>query len=118
MPNPFKKIRIKTLCVVGLLVFAWCVLIGRLFFIQIIDAKTYQAKCNNQANLKKETKPLRGTIYDRNGKALTIDVVNFSIAAHPYLIRNKTELAMHLSQDLKGNAEKYQSLLSSDKTFV
>jgi len=118
MPNPFKKIRIKTLCVVGLLVFAWCVLIGRLFFIQIIDAKTYQAKCNNQANLKKETKPLRGTIYDRNGKALTIDVVNFSIAAHPYLIRNKTELALHLSQDLKGNAEKYQSLLSSNKTFV
>ncbi|MFH1213608.1 MAG: penicillin-binding protein [Candidatus Neomarinimicrobiota bacterium] len=118
MANAFKSIRTKTVIISSLLIIAWCVLIGRLFFIQVLNSNKYQAACNNQANQRKEVLPLRGMLFDRNGKALTADLISFSIAAHPYLIRDKIGMARSLGVDLGENHEKYAKLLESDKTFI
>jgi cell division protein FtsI (penicillin-binding protein 3) len=118
MANTYKKLRQKTFMISSLLILLWSVLIGRLFYIQVLNSKKYQALCNSQANLRKEVLPIRGTIYDRNGKALTVDLVSYSIAAHPYLIRDKAALAHELAADLGEKYEKYQTLLESGKTFV
>jgi cell division protein FtsI (penicillin-binding protein 3) len=118
MANAYKSIRKKTYLISGLLVALWLVLIGRLFYIQVLNSDKYQALCNNQARLRKEILPLRGTLYDRRGKALTVDLVSYSIAAHPYLIHDKAALAQQLAADLGKNVNQYLKLLESEKTFV
>lgn len=118
MANAYKSIRKKTFFISGLLIALWLVLVGRLFHIQVLNSKKYQTLCNSQANLRKETLPLRGTIYDRNGKALTVDLVSYSIAAHPYLITDKAALARNLATDLGENHAKYLKPLETGKTFI
>lgn len=116
--NPYSALtrRIKLLKVLFLC--GWIIIIGRLFSIQVINAKKYQTRCNVQANAKKEVLPIRGTLLDRKGKALTIDLVSFSIAAHPYLIKDKVKLAQSLALDLDGDYNRYLTALQSNKTFV
>jgi len=118
MANQFKSIRKRTLIVSSSLVALWVVLIARLFYIQVLNSKKYQELCNNQANLRKAVLPRRGIFYDRNGEALTIDLVNYSIAAHPYLVEDKPRLASTLANDLSAKPEQYLKLLESNKTFV
>ncbi|HPC35725.1 MAG TPA: penicillin-binding protein [Candidatus Marinimicrobia bacterium] len=118
MANQFKSIRKKTLLVSGTLVILWAALIARLFYIQVLNSKKYQELCSNQANLRKAILPRRGTFYDRNGKALTIDLISYSIAAHPYLVPDKARLASALANDLSAKPDRYLKLLESNKTFV
>ena len=118
MANQFKSIRKRTLIVSSSLVVLGVVLIARLFYIQVLNSKKYQELCNNQANLRKAVLPRRGIFYDRNGEALTIDLVNYSIAAHPYLVEDKPRLASTLANDLSAKPEQYLKLLESNKTFV
>jgi penicillin-binding protein 2B len=112
MANTYKKLRQKTFMISSLLILLWSVLIGRLFYIQVLNSKKYQALCNSQANLRKEVLPIRGTIYDRNGKALTVDLVSYSIAAHPYLIRDKAALARELAAILVKNMKSIKHCLN------
>ncbi len=118
MSNPYRSISQRVLLITTFFVVSWGLIIGRLFFIQVINAKKYQSKCNVQANTKKPVQPMRGTFYDRDGKVLTIDMVSYSIAAHPYLISNKANLAHSLAIDLNGDYEKYLTALQDKKTFV
>ena len=43
------------------------VLVGRLFFLQIIDKSDLQAKNLSQVQVDRKLQSPRGTIYDRNG---------------------------------------------------
>ena len=118
MANALKSIRIKTIIISTLLVTLWCVLVGRLFYIQVINSKKYQELCNNQSKLRQVILAHRGVLYDRSGKALSVDLISYSIAAHPYLIRDKAQLARNLALDLGEKQKKYLTLLNSDKTFI
>jgi cell division protein FtsI (penicillin-binding protein 3) len=118
MGNSYSTIMRRIILFTTLFVLGWVVIIARLFIIQVVESKKYQEKCNIQANLKKEVPPLRGTFYDRNGKALTLDLISYNIAAHPYLIEDKPKLARSLALDIDGDAQKYLNLLLTNKTFV
>lgn len=118
MANPFKTIRKRTLIFKIFLVLFWCVIIARLFSIQVINSDNYQAKCKKQAYIKTVIKPTRGIIYDRNHKALTMDIVQYSVSAHPYLVSEKNEIVRELSSALNVSPDKYLKQFQSNKTFV
>ncbi len=56
--------------VLGVVCFA--IVIGKLFFLQVINYEFYQARAISQQTREKTLYPVRGTIYDRNGKPLAI----------------------------------------------
>ncbi|PIS28215.1 MAG: hypothetical protein COT43_06850 [Candidatus Marinimicrobia bacterium CG08_land_8_20_14_0_20_45_22] len=120
MSNPYNSIRKRTKFFKVLLVGIWVVIVTRLFFIQVVNSEKYQARCKKQSDTKTIVKPTRGTIFDRNGKALTIDMIQYQISAHPYLIENKIriDLAKELASVTGEPSQKYLDLFESKKTFV
>ncbi|MBU4446238.1 transpeptidase family protein [bacterium] len=118
MTNYFHKIRKRTRIISIFLLLFWGALIGRLFTIQVINSTGYQESCKNQADYRRIIHPIRGTINDRNQKALTMDIVQYNIAIHPYLIKNKEKIAGELSALIKPKYAAYLKTLQSDRTFV
>ncbi|MCK4445966.1 MAG: hypothetical protein KAW56_02685, partial [Candidatus Marinimicrobia bacterium] len=118
MANATKSIRHRVFGSTALLSLIWVLIVARLFSIQVINGQKYKAKCKRQADYRKVIAPLRGIIFDRNKKPLTIDVVQISFSAHPNLITDKLSLAKEISSWLGNNNEKYLNTLQSDRTFV
>ena len=75
------------------------VLIGYLFFIQVIDLRHYRAKAKRQYSHNNIV--MRGDIYDRNGIKLATDTVYYDVYARPKdfndNVRTKEELATLLA---------------------
>jgi len=98
--------------------FIWLIVLLKLFVIQVIKAEHYQKICSKQSTDKVTLKPRRGNIFDRNGNPLTMNILSYSVYAHPYLIKDKRETARILSR-ITGKSEKYYfSLINNNKTFV
>jgi len=98
--------------------FIWLIVLLKLFVIQVIKAEHYQKICSKQSTDKVILKPRRGNIFDRNGNPLTMNILSYSVYAHPYLIKDKRETARILSR-ITGKSEKYYfSLINNNKTFV
>ena len=66
---------------IGLLVVA-AIILGRLFYIQIIDEK-YKIDASNNSMVYDIIYPTRGIIYDRNGKIIVSNKVTYDILVTP-----------------------------------
>jgi stage V sporulation protein D (sporulation-specific penicillin-binding protein) len=66
------------------------ILIGRLAYIQFIQGDELQKKAFRQQHTSRTISPIRGTIYDRNGKKLAISVQVATITCHPNDIKSKS----------------------------
>src|SRR5690606_37061305 len=66
----------------SLFVLMACILIGRLFSLQVIEDK-YEVLANDQAIFRKVIYPARGAIVDRNGKPLLQNNVAFDLMVTP-----------------------------------
>lgn len=100
--NTYKS-RITIIFIVVFLLFV--LIIGRIFFIQVIDYK----KLNNLANdLWSRNLPIgadRGLITDRNGVVLAENITTTSLVVVPNQIKNKETAARELSEILNTNYE-------------
>jgi len=118
MSTQFQHIKKRTLLMSTAFILFWGLIAGRLFSIQVINSDQYQTTCKHQADYCKTIKPIRGAIFDRNQKALTVDIVQYNIAIHPYLLDDKENLAKELSTLLRPNYSKYLKTLKSDRNYV
>ncbi len=92
--------------------FLWLIVIGRLFYIQILQP---------QADLKVTKAPIlamRGNIFDRNGTQLTDHTHHYSIAANPNEILRPQYVADVISMEFEIGKNDVLKTLSSDKSFV
>ena len=100
--NTYKS-RITIIFIVVFLLFV--LIIGRIFFIQVIDYK----KLNNLANdLWSRNLPIgadRGLITDRNGVVLAENITTTSLVVVPNQIKDKESTARKLSEILNTNYE-------------
>ncbi len=64
------------------------VLLVRLSYIQFVQGEELQKKAFVQQNSSRTISPIRGTIYDRNGKKLAISVQAATISCNPNDIKN------------------------------
>lgn len=74
--------------------------IGRLFFLQVIDVEKYKAMAKRQHELKIDLPASRGVIYDRNGKELATNIMSLSVAVDPKILTQKNEICNILSKNL------------------
>lgn len=86
MNNRTTKLLILFFCVVLLL-------IGKIFYIQVID-KRYKKDSENNSLVYKTIYPPRGIIYDRNGEILVGNSVRYDIMVSPHDLKSFDTLAL------------------------
>src|SRR6218665_665217 len=74
--------------IIGVFVLVGLMLLARLFYIQVVD-DTYKLNANNQAFRYKTEIPVRGYIYDRNGKLLVYNEAAYDLMVLPKEISKK-----------------------------
>ncbi|MDT2241290.1 hypothetical protein P7H17_17710 [Paenibacillus larvae] len=73
----------RSLIIGGFFTLFFLVLIGRLFYVQVIQADWLTAKAAGQWNSTETLAANRGMIMDRNDKTLAEDTLAYSIAVNP-----------------------------------
>ncbi len=75
----FRKINLRTLIMIAAVIMTGCVLIYRLFVLQIVNGENYLD--NFQLRIRREVSisSTRGNIYDRNGKLLAYNELAYSV---------------------------------------
>lgn len=96
----FKNIHTRIKIIILITIFLFCIIIGKVFYIQVIDYK----KLNKYAtSLWSRNLPLaanRGIIYDRNGVELAGNITTTSLVLIPNQISDKERVAKDLASIL------------------
>ena len=83
---------------------------------RIADVMVFENNVKEITNIKANIE--RGKIYDRNGQLLATNIHNYSLAANPLKINNKSDLSNQLSAILFLDKEVIEKKLLSQKKFV
>ena len=93
----------------GAIIFAFAVIVVRLFWLQIVDAKKYKSLANREQMKQYEIPAQRGQIYAMNGDKLTKLVMNetvYTLFVDPqeYKKDKKPEIISALKEIAGGNS--------------
>lgn len=103
----------------GIILLGFVLVVGRLFYIQILDHDKYETIAKRQHESRINLRADRGNIYDRNGHLVATTFKTISIAVDPTLLVNVNKLCDALSKDLGKPASKYKSKINRAKgSFV
>ena len=112
----YKKMRIALTGGVLLLLFA--VVVGRLYYIQILQHELYADYSRGQYLQKVRYNPTRGKILDRNMTPLAITIPMKSLFASPYKVKDKPVVASILAEALEMDSASVLAKLEKGKNFV
>lgn len=96
-------IKKKLLVILLLITFIFCVLFGRLIFVQVINSKELQLKALDQWTRDLPLDAVRGIIYDRNGVVLADSVTKYVLYIRPNALKEHEKVAKTISDTLKMN---------------
>lgn len=99
--------KVRLIFISILLALCFCVLIGRLFQIQIFEGNKYSKRCRQQSKLRTLTAAKRGSIKDRNGQILAK-----SISGH---LRMETDMLAKDTDELNASSNKGKNRYASIK---
>lgn len=91
----------KNKLLIGLVVIA-LILLGKLFYIQVIDNE-YKKDASNNSMVYMDIYPPRGVIYDRNGEVLVGNTVCYDILVTPRDVKEFDTLALAHALDTSAN---------------
>jgi len=94
--NIHSRMKIAVLC----FAFLFLVIIGKVFYIQVIDYKKINGYAENLWSRNLPIKADRGIIYDRNGVILADNVTTTSLVVIPNQIKDKKKVAVDLAKIL------------------
>ena len=118
MTNDFaaigRRVRILSILALG----AASVVLGRAFWVQVVGDPRLERMARRQFQGKVLISPRRGSILDRNGEALAVNVESSSLAANPGKLRGRRSLVRLLSHALDIPAEKISSRLREKREFI
>ncbi|WP_274651860.1 penicillin-binding transpeptidase domain-containing protein [Paenibacillus humicola] len=81
-----KRIQLRTLLVGGLITLLFVALVGRIYWVQVVKADFWSAQAREVWSRSEKLEPVRGTITDRNGNVLAMDVDAYTVSVNPDLI--------------------------------
>ena len=111
----------KRLTVLLLIVFLGVIIIlGRLFYIQIIKGNYYKEKAYTQQTKDRQIAASRGTIYDSIGEVLALSVSTNTLTVAPTNISTdkKTKIAEDLAEILNKDVDDILSKLNKKTSLV
>ncbi|WP_338555671.1 penicillin-binding transpeptidase domain-containing protein [Paenibacillus sp. KS-LC4] len=78
-----KRIRMRTLFFGGVITLLFLILIGRIFYVQVVDRDTWYTMAKERWADSETLVANRGTITDRNGNVLAMDALAYNVAVNP-----------------------------------
>ncbi|WP_282941525.1 penicillin-binding transpeptidase domain-containing protein [Paenibacillus sp. RC67] len=84
-----KKTKLRSLLIGGVFTLLFVALVGRLYWVQIIDGKMLLAQAQEKWETEDVLRPVRGMIFDRNDKVLAEDAPAYTVALNPKIIQSK-----------------------------
>ena len=84
----------------GLLVFLTLILVGRFFYLQIVEHDIYATLSDQNRIQVQPLPPIRGLIYDRNGELLADNSPSFNLTITPERVDDMDATIMHLNRIL------------------
>jgi stage V sporulation protein D (sporulation-specific penicillin-binding protein) len=107
-----KSLKLRTFFLFVLFLTLFSVLIGRLVWIQVIDAEKLSLAVEKQTTADIIIRPQRGNIYDINGNILACNVPAADIYASPKYIKDPEKASEELSKYLSTSKEALFKVLS------
>ena len=108
--NKFKKEAARSIVLLAVLVILFMVLIGRLFFLQIVNGEKYTENFNLRIKREITLPGTRGSIYDRNGKPLAVNKLAWSVT-----IKDQGSYASEREREQDLNGKIYQLITILEK---
>lgn len=96
---------------------AFCFLITRLFYLQVIKHSFFRELSSDQRLRAVELLPDRGDIFDRNGNILATSVEKWSVYVRPRAIRNKGEIIRLLIEADRQNERLIRERFAAGSNF-
>ncbi|CAH1213837.1 Stage V sporulation protein D [Paenibacillus plantiphilus] len=81
-----KRIKLRTLLIGGFITLFFAVLVGRVYWVQVVEAEFWADKARESWSRSEKLIPTRGTITDRDGNVLAMDAQGYTVAVNPQLI--------------------------------
>jgi penicillin-binding protein 2B len=102
-----KRIKLRTLLIGGCITLFFVLLLGRVFWLQIVEGNFWQAHAESIWSQKKVIPAQRGQITDRNGDILAMNAPAYTVAVNPQVIKQ-----LKLEDEI---VEGLSTLLNKDK---
>ena len=96
-----RAIQKRLLTFIMLITFIFCVLAGRLAYVQLVQGRELQSKAADQWMRELPVTPARGKITDVNGKLLVSDYTTYSVYVRPRAVKDANAAAALLSSTLE-----------------
>lgn len=113
-----KKIKLRTLLIGGVITLFFVLLIGRIFWLQVIDNDFWQQQALKNFDRKETIVATRGTIMDRDGDVLAMDAPAYTVAVNPKVIQAndlEDEVVAGLHKVLNKKEDELRKLVSAKK---
>lgn len=110
--------RLRLLVIFGLAVVWMAVVLARVSYLQLFRYREYLERANNQQERIIEISPMRGVLYDRNGRELAMSIPVDSCFANPDEISDPAMVARLLSHVLGIPAEEIEQKLAQSRSFA
>lgn len=94
------SLRKRILAIACLISFVFLLLISRLFYIQVINAKTLQSKAESQWTRDLPITAERGKIYDTNGASLAVSYTTYNVYTRYREIKDLNQVSLFLAKKL------------------
>ncbi|MBI4402237.1 MAG: penicillin-binding protein 2 [Nitrospirae bacterium] len=108
----------RRIVVAFVLMLGFAVVIFRLFTLQVLQAAELTVKAERQHRKAVTVEGERGTIYDRHGKVLAINVDVPSVFGVPSSLENPSGVARDLARVLHVRADEIEKKLKQERSFV
>jgi penicillin-binding protein 2B len=113
-----KKVKARSLLIGGIFTLFFIMILGRVYWVQIVQSSMLLAQAESKWETDKEIKPVRGAILDRNDKVLAEDAPAYTVAVMPAVIHQRqieNEAVKGLTQILKLSDDPKDVMALEDK---
>lgn len=111
-----KKIKLRTMLIGGCITLFFALLIGRVFWLQVIDNDFWKEQAVSKWSRKQDLPATRGTIMDRDGDILAMDAPAFTVVLNPAVIQAnglENEVVKGLHEILGKDEEELRKLVKA-----
>lgn len=96
----------------------WIIVLARLYTIQVVNGDRYRKIGKSQVENREPIPAIRGNIYDRNDRPLTMNVPQYSFGIHPQDIADKQHLATRFTATFGHSRSYFLRQMRSSRPFL
>ena len=117
LPSPVDTHR--RIMILGVLLIAgFVVVVGKLFWVQVVDHGYYQKVARRYLEHRRELLAQRGSILDRNRQILAVDLIHYSLAIRPRLVADRAKAARQIASLISVPYRTILKKIQGNKSFV